>query len=201
MKHIYQAKEGAEYTLVLLHGTGGDEYSLLPLAERIEAQTNLLSLRGDVNENGYLRFFRRKAEGVYDLDDLEERTLALGEFIKEAAEEYSFDASKVILLGFSNGANIALHLLFHKNYTFNLGVLLSPLYPLDLDQKLDLTGHKYFISMGTMDPICPMEENQLLLRKLDDKKADYILVWGEGHSVSQHILNELTDWLGRIAAE
>ena len=117
MKHIFrQGKDLQGPTLLLLHGTGGTESDLLPLAEIIDADANVLSVRGNVQENGMPRFFKRLAEGVFDEEDLISRTKELYEFLDEAAVEYQFDRNYVIAIGYSNGANIAASLLFHYHY-------------------------------------------------------------------------------------
>ncbi len=106
--HVYQAPTvlGAP-TLLMLHGTGGNEHDLVPLAADLMPGAGVLSPRGKVLENGMPRFFRRFAEGVFDLDDLRQRTLELAAFVKEASGHYKFDSARVVAVGFSNGANIA----------------------------------------------------------------------------------------------
>src|SRR5690625_1592958 len=114
MKHIFQkGNDPSKPTLLLLHGTGGTEQDLLPLSENIDPDANILSVRGNVSENGMPRFFRRLAEGVFDEEDLIFRTKELNEFLDEAAETYGFDRDQVVAVGYSNGANIAASLLFH----------------------------------------------------------------------------------------
>src|SRR5688572_33476959 len=93
--------------LLLLHGTGGDERDLLPLASALSPSAGILSPRGRVLENGMPRFFRRLAEGVFDLEDLKARTHELADFVAAAAREYGFAPSDVYALGYSNGANVA----------------------------------------------------------------------------------------------
>src|SRR5690554_5332965 len=114
MKHIFNKGRAPERpTLLLLHGTGGNEFDLQPLAERIDPEANVLSVRGNVLENGMPRFFRRLAEGVFDEEDLIFRTKELNDFLDEAAERYEFNRNEIIAIGYSNGANIAASLLFH----------------------------------------------------------------------------------------
>src|SRR5690625_933768 len=112
MKHIF-SKGTNEKTLLLLHGTGGNEEDLLPLARKIDPDANVLSVRGNVLENGMPRFFRRLAEGVFDEEDLIARTKELHEFLDKAAIENNFDRNNIMAIGYSNGANIAASLLFH----------------------------------------------------------------------------------------
>src|SRR2546430_11130249 len=98
-------------TLLLLHGTGGNERDLMPLGRELDPNAALLSPRGKILENGMPRFFRRLAEGVFDLDDLKIRTNELADFVAAAAEHYKLAADEIIAIGYSNGANIAASML------------------------------------------------------------------------------------------
>ena len=98
-------------TLLLLHGTGGSEDDLIQLGREISQSASILSPRGKVLENGAPRFFRRLAQGVFDLEDLKFRTNELADFVKNASKIYNFDAQNVVAVGYSNGANIAASLL------------------------------------------------------------------------------------------
>ena len=104
---IHRLEEGRpdERPLLLLHGTGGDENDLIPLARMIAPTASLLSPRGKVLENGMPRFFRRLAEGVFDEDDVRRRANELADFVTNARARY--DMAPPIALGYSNGANIA----------------------------------------------------------------------------------------------
>lgn len=107
LKYIYHPAPSATHTLLLLHGTGGDETDLLPLAPHFGSQLNVLSVRGNILEQGMPRFFRRISMGVFDEDDLRFRTGELADFISRLAITEHFDPTKVIAVGYSNGANIA----------------------------------------------------------------------------------------------
>ncbi len=194
MKHIYQKHNNEGKTIVLLHGTGGNEGSLLPITNYLDTDYNILSIRGSVNENGALRYFKRKAEGVYDVESLEENAKKLVEFIKEASQEYDFNLDDVVFLGFSNGTNIALHILFNENYSFTKGALLAPLYPLEVHRDRDLSDMKVFVSMGKNDPIVPMENNEELLDLFENLNVDVTYTWVNSHEVTQPMLNKLKDW-------
>src|SRR5881275_506102 len=105
---IHQLVPGnSKRTLLLLHGTGGNERDLIPLGHDLDPNASLLSPRGKVLENGMPRFFRRLAEGVFDLDDLRKRTHALADFVITAGAQYKIDMAKITAVGYSNGANIA----------------------------------------------------------------------------------------------
>src|ERR1700736_1255997 len=94
-------------TLLLLHGTGGNEHDLIPLGREIDPAAAILSPRGKVLENGMPRFFRRLAEGIFDEEDLKRRTHELAEFVAAAAQHYELAAGEIVAVGYSNGANIA----------------------------------------------------------------------------------------------
>ncbi|SFH92765.1 alpha/beta hydrolase [Pisciglobus halotolerans] len=120
MIHLFKEGNPTKPVFLLLHGTGGNEYDLLPVAEFIDPEASILSVRGNILENGMPRFFKRLAEGVFDEEDLIKETKQLYDFINQAAEKYHFDRKKVIALGYSNGANIAASLLFLYEQSLNL---------------------------------------------------------------------------------
>lgn len=128
MIHLYK-KGTSENTLLLLHGTGGDENDLLEIGNLIDSEANILSVRGNVVESGMNRYFKRLRPGVFDLDDLEKRTVELYEFINEASKKYEFDRNKVIAVGYSNGANIAASMLFSIENAIKGAILLRPMVP------------------------------------------------------------------------
>src|SRR6476661_1811282 len=117
MKNIFQkGQDSSKPTFLLLHGTGGNELDMLPVAGRIDDEASILSVRGNVLENGMPRFFRRLAEGIFDEEDLIFRTKELNQFLDVSADKYDFDRDNIIAIGYSNGANIAASLLFHYQH-------------------------------------------------------------------------------------
>lgn len=194
MIHIYKEKNRKGPTLLLLHGTGGDEKDLLPLADIIDPSANILSVRGQVLENGSNRFFKRLAMGVFDLEDLVFRTKRLKEFVDWAADHYDFDRHQVIAVGYSNGANIAGSILFHYKDALKKAMLFHPMVPIRKELP-DLTGVGVFISAGENDSICPAEESQELYDLLSLANAKVILSWQPGgHRLSMEEIVEAKAW-------
>lgn len=186
MKHIFQpGKRSDAPVLLLLHGTGGTERDLLPLAQVIDPTVPVLSVRGNVLENGMPRFFRRLAEGVFDEEDLVERTHELHEHLNAWAEEYGFDRGKVVAVGYSNGANIAGSLLFHIENALAGAILHHPMVPRRGIDLPDLSGTSVFIGAGRNDPICAPEETEELQRLLTGAGAEVEVYWeNEGHRLT-----------------
>lgn len=194
MKHIFQ-KGTNDTTLLLLHGTGGNEQDLLPLAEKMDANANVLSVRGNVSEGGMPRFFRRIAEGVFDEEDLIFRTKELNEYLDQASKEYNFNRDHIIAVGYSNGANIAASLLFHYENALKGATLHHPMVPRRGIELPDLKGKKVFIAAGTNDPICPSEESEDLNTLLQGAGAEVMLHWESmGHQLSLGEINAAAKW-------
>lgn len=196
MKHFYQkGTDSTKPTLLLLHGTGGNEMDLIPLASKIDEDCSILSIRGNVLENGMPRFFKRLAEGVFDEADLVFRTKELYEFLDEAAKKYDFDRSNMVALGYSNGANIAGSLLFHYQNALRGAMLLHPMVPRRGVEMPDLTNIPVFISAGANDPICPPEETNELHTILESAHADVQVHWENyGHQLTYSELEAAREW-------
>src|SRR5437868_10373853 len=122
-------------TLLLLHGTGGNERDLIPLGHDLDPNASLLSPRGKVLENGMPRFFRRLAEGIFDLEDLQKRTHELADFVTSAAEHYKIDTQKIVAVGYSNGANIAASMLLLRPEVLSAAILFRAMVPLILETQ------------------------------------------------------------------
>ena len=121
-------------TLLLLHGTGGNERDLIPLGRELDPNAALLSPRGKVLENGMPRFFRRLAEGVFDLEDLKYRTNELADFVTAAGQHYGFATDQLVAVGYSNGANIAASMLLLRPEIMHMAILFRAMVPLDSGQ-------------------------------------------------------------------
>lgn len=196
MKHIF--KEGKDQnapTLLLLHGTGGNERDLLPLAEMIAPDASVLGVKGNVSENGMPRFFRRLAEGVFDEEDLIARTLELNDFISEASTQYSFNRDNVLAIGYSNGANIAASLMFHHKDALEGAILLHAMVPRRGIEIQDLTNIPVFIGAGTNDPIIPQAETKELANELSQANAIVTEHWGDaGHQLTRDEIIKAKEW-------
>src|SRR5215470_17976258 len=153
-------------TLLLLHGTGGNERDLIPLGRELDPRAALLSPRGKVLENGMPRFFRRLAEGLFDLEDLKYRTNELADFVAAAAQHYGFATDQIVAVGYSNGANIAASMLLVRPETLSTAILFRAMVPLIPDTLPDLSSVRVWIGAGDHDPIVPASETKRLVEFL-----------------------------------
>jgi len=186
-------------TLLVLHGTGGDESDLIPLARQMAPESNLLSPRGQVLENGMPRFFRRLDLGVFDEADLVRRVGDLGEFVRAAAERYEFDPARVRALGYSNGANTAAALLLLDPGLLAGAALLRALLPLEPPRPPDLAGKKVLIAAGRRDPFAPIERVEALVSRLEEAGAAVDLRWSDrGHDLAPEEIHATADWLDAL---
>ena len=186
-------------TLLLLHGTGGTETTLLNLGRMLVPGAALLSPRGKISENGMLRFFRRLSEGVFDFDDLRRRTDELAAFVVAASQAYQFDASQVIAVGYSNGANIAASLLLLQPHILQGAILLRPMVPLVPDLLPDLTATSVFIGAGRKDELVPVAQTERLGQVLRQAGAHVSEYWTNGgHNLSHEDVREAREWLRRV---
>lgn len=196
--HIHQfiPASGDDTVLLILHGTGGDESDLVPLGRMLLPGAAILSPRGNVLEHGMPRFFRRLAEGVFDLDDLARRTDELDAFIDGAVERYGVDRAKIVAVGFSNGANIAASLMLRRPGSLPRAVLLSPMVPYEPETPPDLTGTRVFIGAGRNDPIAPVSQVERLSQLLRAGGADVAThLHGGGHTITNDEIAAAKQWI------
>ncbi|WP_226673979.1 alpha/beta hydrolase [Rossellomorea aquimaris] len=195
MKHLYKQGNKKLPTLLLLHGTGGDERDLLPLAAMIAPEASVLSVKGNVDENGMARFFARLREGVFDEEDLLFRTRELKEFIDESAVDYGFDRDNVVALGYSNGANIAASLMYHINKSLKGGILFHAMVPRRGVDLPELNGVPVFIGAGKRDPLIPMAETEELVKNLKSAHSSVTEFWTDGgHELRREEVEEAKRW-------
>jgi len=180
-------------TLLLLHGTGGNERDLIPLGRELDPNAALLSPRGKVLENGMPRFFRRLAEGVFDLEDLKYRTNELADFVTAAATD------QFVAVGYSNGANIAASLLLLRPEIMRAAILFRAMVPLIPDKLPDLSSVRVWIGAGDQDPIVPASETKRLVELFRRAGADVTIRFANaGHGLTNDDLDAARQWLGEL---
>ncbi len=183
-------------TMLLLHGTGGNERDLIPIGREIDPAAAILSPRGKVLENGMPRFFCRLAEGVFDEEDLKKRTNELADFVGAAANDYEFAAEEVVAVGYSNGANIAASLLLLRPETLRAAILFRAMVPLVPEKLPDLSSVRVWIGAGNQDPIIPTSETQQLVDLLRSTRADVAIRFvNAGHGLTNNEIEIARDWL------
>lgn len=182
-------------TLVLLHGTGGNEEDLLPLGRYLAPGACLLGVRGKTLEGGMPRFFRRLAEGVFDEEDLVFRTHELARFLEQATVEYGLHKNGLVAVGYSNGANMAASLLLLEPTVLSAAILFRPMVPLMPQQLPNLSGKTVFISAGRQDPIVPSTQSEQLAELLTRAGADVTLDWqNTGHGLVNAEMEQARRW-------
>jgi len=195
------AEEDDSPTLLLLHGTGGDEDDLLPLGRRLDERAALLSPRGKVLENGAPRFFRRYAEGVFDQEDLINRTHELAEFVEKAASEYDLGLGRIFAVGFSNGANIAASLLLLRPGLLAGAILLRPMVPFEAENPPNLSETPVYLAAGRSDSIVPAENTEQLAELLREADAEVQFDWQpRGHDLGDAEIEAAHRWLADVVA-
>ena len=186
-------------TLLLLHGTGGNENDLIPLGQALAPRAGLLSPRGRVQERGMPRFFRRVAEGVFDLEDLALRTVELAEFVQAAATRYGFDPGNVVAVGFSNGANIGASLLLTRPGLLRAAVLLRAMVPFEPARPPVLSGVPVWLGAGRADPMVSAANTERLAALLRAAGASVTLEWQPGgHGLAEGEVEAAARWLSDV---
>ena len=186
-------------TLLLLHGTGGNERDLIPLGHELDPNAALLSPRGKILENGMPRFFRRLAEGVFDLEDLKKRTNELADFIAAAAQHYELAADKIVPVGYSNGANIAASMLLLRPEILHAAILFRAMAPLVPENLPDLSSARIWIGAGNQDQIIPTSETQRLVELLRRAGADVTIRFANAtHALTDADVKTARHWLEEL---
>ena len=186
-------------TLLLLHGTGGNERDLIPLGRELDPNASLLSPRGKILENGMPRFFRRLAEGVFDLENLKMRTIELADFVAAAVRHYKLAPNDIVAVGYSNGANIAASMLLLRPEIMHAAILFRAMVPLIPDKLPDLSSAHIWIGAGDQDPIIPASETQRLVELLRSAGADVaIRFFNAGHGLTNTEIETAGQWLTNL---
>jgi len=187
--HRLEAGASGKPILVVLHGTGGDENQFFDFGRRLLPEATIVSPRGDVSEFGAARFFKRTGEGVYDMADLARATEKMASFVATLAKEH--EATNVLGLGFSNGANILANVLIEKGL-FNASVLMHPLIPFQPKANPALGGRKVLITAGERDPISPAPVTRALAEYFEAQNASTTTEWhAGGHDIRQNEIDAI----------
>lgn len=181
-------------TLILFHGTGGDETQFLSLAREFMPGARRVAPLGDVSEGGARRFFRRRAEGVYDMDDLARATALMGDFVAARADESGEGRGPVIGIGYSNGANILASTIIARPDLFDAAVLMHPLIPWEPAPRA--VGTRILITAGERDPLCPAPATKALARWFTEQGAPTAVHWHPGgHEVDRSEITAISKFL------
>jgi phospholipase/carboxylesterase len=195
----YRFEKGTDESgpvLLLLHGTGGNEHDLIPVGRLVAPEAHLVSPRGNVSENGALRFFRRLAEGVFDMEDLAQRTGDLLRFLDAAATRHGFTTDRVIALGFSNGANIAASMMLTDPARLRHGILLRSMVPFEPKTVPDMKGSSALIAAGRTDRMIPGPQTERLAELMRSAGARVELKWYDaGHTLTSADVNDARNYV------
>lgn len=199
MKHIFKPGTGSGETLVVFHGTGGDENDLISVAQMIDSDANILSLRGNILENGMRRFFKRLSEGVFDEEDVRFRAKEIIDFLGEAKEKYGIDLENLTAVGYSNGANIIAAIMLLYGETFKKSILFHPTVPLKVIPNHELAGKRVFVGAGMNDTIIPIRHTEQLESIFREKGADVTSKrYMKGHTLTIEEVNDAKEWLMKL---
>lgn len=201
--HVFSPGEAGAPVLLMLHGTGGNEHEIASLAAELHRGAGVLAPRGQVQEHGMLRWFRRHGEGVFDVDDVIARATELAAFLNAAREHYNLGNRPVMAVGFSNGANIALATAMLQPQTLDRVIAFSGMYPFaDRESPADLAGSRLLILNGEADPMAPLDSVSTLIAALHQNGADVEQVLRPGgHGIARTDLEAAKEWLAKDLAE
>jgi|SRR5690554_1178641 len=194
MIHLFEKGSNGN-TIVLLHGTGGNEYDLLSVGRIIDQQANILSIRGSILEYGMPRFYKRKSMVEFDYEDLIDKTHELREFIDDCARIYRFDRKRVSVVAYSNGANIAASIIFHYEQAFSKAILFHPMVPIRNIELAKQSQTRIFIGAGRFDQMMPEHEVEELTQLFESTNADVEVFWTDyGHQLSKEEVLAAKAW-------
>ncbi|EMG28391.1 esterase [Listeria fleischmannii 1991] len=202
MDHIFIPGDKLKKPLLLLHGTGGDENSLVDIGKLIANDAPILSLCGDVSENGANRFFKRFSDGRLDLLDLAIRTKKLLQTTYELAETYEIDFQDLVVVGYSNGANIAANAILQEEDGFQNAILLHAMPANNKPQDFSLEKRHVFLTAGVNDPLVPFSSTKALVDLFQDRAAEVQTVFTEaGHNLTREEIEDAKLWYENLGVE
>jgi len=194
MTHIFKDKH-TKSTLCLLHGTDGNEHDLIELAEIIDPNANILGIRGNVVEQGMPRFFKRLSFGIFDMKSLKQETKELYDFILKASTDYQFSIEDLVIIGFSNGANILAYMIMHYNLMIKQAIMMHPMVPSTEKPTVKNLTSRYLITAGKHDQMVPVSQSHALHEQLSlvTNHVD-ILFFDSGHNISKSEIDQIIEW-------
>ncbi|MEI5991914.1 alpha/beta hydrolase [Enterococcus crotali] len=198
MHYLFEKGETNGKKLLLLHGTGGDETSLLDIARFLDEEATLLSFRGTIQESGMNRFFKRNGLNQFDLVSLEAESDRLLQSITSVSEEKGIPLEEWVIVGYSNGANIAAHMLLERKTAIKHAILFHPM-SLGVDtQDFSLSDKGLWLSVSENDPIVSKEASDQLVQQLKNRQATVtITTTNSGHQITMDEINQAKQWLSR----
>lgn len=196
LRHSYTEGDADAPVLLLLHGTGGSPQDLLGVARELDPAAGVLAPAGPVSENGMARWFRRLAEGVFDHEDVVVRANQLADFLVAAREKYGFGGRRLVAVGFSNGANIAVATALMRPDALREVAAFAAMQPLPDPPEGDLTGTRVLLSNGEQDPMAPLPSTEQLVADLRTRSAEVrIHRHPGGHQLTVDGVREAQAWL------
>lgn len=199
MKYLYRQGKATQKKLILLHGTGGDEHSLLEIAEFLAPESTLLSFRGNINEQGLNRFFKRNGLNQFDYESLAEESTNLYNEIKDISRSQDIPLTDWIVVGFSNGANIAAHIMLDQQTELKKGLFFHPMSLNEYQEKPELPDTSVWLSFGEGDPIVSNTSFSQLVREFDLRGAKVTTqVTNQGHQLTLDELTHAKQWLDTL---
>lgn len=182
--------------MLLLHGTGGDEHDLLPLGHFLAPEASLLAIRGRINEQGANRYFKHLPGGGFDLDNLSHETDWLVQTVQSLSAKHDLDLNKLIVMGYSNGANVAAAFIRSGQLPLKTGLFFHPMILGPTPNPADLTGTKIWLSHGNQDPIVSKSNYEALVAGLNEQHAQVTTYSADqSHNLSENELQAAQQWL------
>ncbi|GAJ98910.1 alpha/beta hydrolase [Geomicrobium sp. JCM 19055] len=192
MKSFYHHSQTSQDVFIVLHGSGGRETDLLHVVGEIDDSLSVLGIRGDVsNNNKGFRYFNRPVDGQFDYAEIQENTDRIASFIKEQVGT----GRSIHLVGYSNGANLAISLLLSHSDLFDSAILLHPSHLFSHVEAKSLDNVAVFITSGARDVITTPGDVMAVKKQLSDNGAQVtVKLTDYGHELTDEEIKQATSW-------